>query len=229
MSKTLGYYSTGHEQGLLPPDSYVTAIKDEDWYKEFELHFNNLLMLYYSERTVFNLSKYPSEDSKDTITYNQLRHDIATILLSKAYVYKNLYGVSIAEYNPLWNVDGIESTVRTLEQTGTDTFAKEGSDTTSNSGSDTTTGQQTTYDTTFLDTDKSTLSHGLESETAYDSTNTETKDLLDTERITLERHGNIGVTKSSELLADTVDLYQGMDIWKWITEDICNQISYALY
>ena len=53
MSKTLGYYSTGHEQGLLPPDSYVTAIKDEDWYKEFELHFNNLLMLYYSERTVF--------------------------------------------------------------------------------------------------------------------------------------------------------------------------------
>lgn len=240
--RIIGYFIENHEQGLFPPNNYfneliyyddsdiqhTTPLLKYEWTKELKKHFNNLLYVYYYDRTIFyDVYKYPID--KPIITYNNLRKTIAYILESKMYNYQNLYNAMIAEYNPLWNVDGTETTVRELKQTGTDKFEKAGTDTTSNSGSDVTTGQKTTYDTSFLDSDKSTLEHGLESETEYDSSNTETRNLTDKETITVERHGNIGVTKSSELVMDTVELYQDIDIYKYMVHDIVNQITYGIY
>ena len=45
------------------------------------------------------------------------------------------------------------------------------------------------------------------------------------------RQGNIGVTKSSELLLDTLALYDDllMDFVHYVVNDCINQVSYAVY
>ena len=225
--KTIGYYMQDHEQGLCPPDSYVTAIKDEEWYQEFKAHFNNLLDIYYSERVILNISKY--NNTSDTTNYNNLRHTIAYILLSRALEFSSLYYSRTVEFNPTWNVDGTTTTNRILNQTGTDTHAHSGSDSLADTGTDVTTGQATTYDTSFLDTDKDSTTYGKTETSTYNSSNTETKNLKDKEDITVKRTGNIGTTTTVYMLKEYEDWWKNFDIWKYITHEIVNQISYGIY
>jgi hypothetical protein len=119
-----------------------------------------------------------------------------------------------------------------IEKLGTEASTRTGSEQMSHTGSDTTLTQKTTYDSAdFRDTDKSTITPGvtdtstynnvkdeqsfngrkdkttyndIKDETAYGSSDTNTKNLLDTEHIERRRYGNIGVTKSSELLIDAL-------------------------
>lgn len=237
--KTVGYYLDQHsgagQQGMYPPDNYFTQIDEtegaalvqEDWYNEFTLQFNNLIRVYYYDRVIFNNEKFNS--SNDVTNYNNLRWQIAYFIFSKKDVYKHIYDVINAEFNPLWNVDGSVSTVRTLEQTGTDTNARTGHDTNAATGSDVSGDQSTTYDTSFQDTTKNTLTHGRTDTTTFNSSNTETKNLLDTERITVTRQGNIGVTTSTAMLSEAFEFYTKYDLWKFITKDIINQISYGIW
>lgn len=230
MVKTIGYYMDNHEQGVFPPNNYLTPILDEnehlpDWCKEFKVYFNDLIYTYYYDRVVLQDGRFDTDS--ETTNYNNLRHVIANILNSRQYEFSNLYNSTILEFNPLWNVDGVETTERYLSQTGTDTNAKTGNDSLVDSGSDVTTDQQTTYDTSFLDTEKSTLTHGKTATQNYGSTNTETKNLLDSETITLERHGNIGVTTTTKLLTEYRE-YSTFDLWKYITHEIITQITYGI-
>lgn len=226
--RSIGWFLNEHEeQGLFPPNSYIEDIKDDNWLLDLKKHFNNILFTYYYDRIIFyDENKFPYD--QPITTYNNLRHQIGYILLSKKYTYEGLWTSTQLEYNPLYNVDGTTITNRTLKQTGTDTNARTGSDTTSNSGSDVTTGQKTTYDTSFLDSDKSTLEHGLESETTYGSNNVETRNLQDQETITERRYGNIGVTKSTDLIDSQRETVK-FDVLKYIVHDIVNQISYGIY
>lgn len=226
--RILGHFLEEHEQGLFPPNSYIDeAILEEDWFKGLKKYFNDIIYEYYYDRTVFDNMKFPR--NSEVTTYNNLRKSIAIMINTKAYTYSNLYNSTILEFNPLWNVDGTVETVRELKQTGTDTFAHTGSDTSTNSGSDITTDGRTAYDTdSFLNTEKSALQHGMSNETEYDSSNQETRNLKDNETITVTRQGNIGVTKSTELLEDYRKLVE-FDLWKYITHDIVNQITYGVY
>ena len=238
--RILGYFLENHVQGLFPPNNYFNELiyyDDDDhehehplllydWTKELKKHFNNVIYTYYYDRLIFfDKYKFPVDDS--ITTYNNLRKQIAYILESKAYEYGNLYESTILEFNPLWNVDGTETTSRTLVQTGTDANARTGSDTSTNTGSDVTTGQRTTYDTSFLDTDKSTLTHGHTVTNQFGSTDTETRNLRDEERITLERHGNIGVISTVKLIQEYRELSE-FDYYKFVTHDIVNNISYGV-
>lgn len=67
--------------------------------------------------------------------------------------------------------------------------------------------------------------------TTYNSTLTNTKNLKDQDLFLQIRQGNIGVTKSSELLQDTLELYDSelMDFVKYVIDDSVNQITYAVY
>lgn len=226
--RILGYYIDEHEQGLFPPNNYIDDIYQEDWCIELKKYFNDIIWEYYYNRRIFgDENKYPYD--KPVVCYNNLRKAIAIILKTKAYTYSNLYNSTILEFNPLWNVDGTVETVRELKQTGTDTFEHTGSDTSTNSGSDVTTDGRTAYDTdSFLNTEKSTIEHGLSNETEYDSENKETRNLKDNESITVTRQGNIGVTKSTELISDYRELVM-FDVWKYITHDIVNQITYSIW
>lgn len=226
--RILGHFLEEHEQGLFPPNSYIDEdILEEDWFKGLKKYFNDIVYEYYYDRTVFDNLKYPRDN--EVTTYNNLRKSIAIMINTKAYTYSNLYNSTILEFNPLWNVDGTVLTTRTLKQTGTDQNARTGTDTSTNSGSDITSDGRTAYDTdNFLNTEKSTLQHGMQNQTQYNSGNTETRNLTDKEDITVTRQGNIGVTKSTELLEDYRKLVE-FDLWKYITHDIVNQISYGIY
>ena len=61
----------------------------------------------------------------------------------------------------------------------------------------------------------------------YDSSNLETRDLANESHLTLRRYGNIGVTRSTELIdaeRQTV-LY---DFYKKVVHDCINMVSYAV-
>jgi len=238
--RILGYYLSEHpEQGLFPPNGYFNEPLIEydeqenpiiavDWLKELKKYFNDIVWEYYFDRRIFgDENKFPYD--KPIICYNNLRKSISIIINTKAYTYGNLYNSTILEFNPLWNVDGTVETVRELKQTGTDNFAHTGSDTSTDSGSDITTDGRTTYDTNdFLNSERSTLQHGLSNTTQYGSQNRETRNLRDNESILVTRQGNIGVTKSTELLEDYRKLVM-FDLLKYITHDIVNQITYGIY
>ena len=59
----------------------------------------------------------------------------------------------------------------------------------------------------------------------------ESRNLTDNDLEMVIRQGNIGVTKSSELLLDTLTLYneQLMDFVHFVVNDCINQISYSIY
>ena len=59
----------------------------------------------------------------------------------------------------------------------------------------------------------------------------ESRNLTDEDLEMIIRQGNIGVTKSSELLLDTLALYdnQLMDFVHYVVNDCINQISYSIY
>lgn len=197
----------------------------------------------------------------------------------RGHSFAKTYAALLAEYNPLWNVDGVEGLIFKDSHTGTDTNAKSGKDTVQASGSDTDTlsgsdtydkditkdettrsGNETmaktgndtdtrqvatfdsagvlspessnrtdyastdphTYnsvkDTRTLDAqDKTTygkidtLAYGRKDETTFGQTNTETKNLTD-EHIELKvRQGNIGVTKSTDLIESEILLRDKLD------------------
>lgn len=54
---------------------------------------------------------------------------VGNVLVKNAEKYKKIYDAMVIEFNPLWNVDGTETTIRTLERDGTETTAHDGKDT----------------------------------------------------------------------------------------------------
>lgn len=97
------------------------------------------------------------------------------------------------EYNPIWNVDGTETETRDLSIKRD----RRGKDTVSNSGSDNTVGQVAGYnEENYVNREKDTTTYGGKAETAYASG----EDVGDTGTITRTRGGNIGVTKTQELI-----------------------------
>ena len=214
---------------------------------------------------------------------------------ARQHAFTKMYAALLAEYNPLWNVDGVEGLVTKTTHSGTDTLAKTGKDTVQASGNDTVsntgtdtdtlsgtdtthldvtkdentrtgsealarTGNDTdtdavaTFDsggnlfpsgskrTDYLSTDTTTYNsvkdsrlrnetdattygkvdtfvhgkiettaHGKKDETTYNSTNTNTKNLVDDYLEMKIRQGNIGVTKSTDLIESEMKLRDAWD------------------
>ena len=138
---------------------------------------------------------------------------------------------------------------RTIENTGTDT------NTETNSGTDTVNENVATFDNPNMTPQSQTqtingkqtvnamqrnttttdglahgesingsVTHGLETETEYGHVTT----YANGHKITRERHGNIGVTKSTELLRDHLELWQGLSFLDIIAKDIINTICYSV-
>lgn len=124
---------------------------------------------------------------------------------NNAYKWVNLFKSSLLEFNPLWNVDGVDEIVRTLERDGTESRAKTGTETDAKTGTETNmktgterdakTGTETTTRTgtettgyngrelnTLSGSDSSTqtgtIMHGTQ------KTTTESNTFLDTEKVT---------------------------------------------
>lgn len=69
--------------------------------------------------------------------YESIKEIIDALFVSNNYKYRGLFESTILEFNPLWNVDGVETTTRTLEQDGTIETTDSGTNTRESSGTDT--------------------------------------------------------------------------------------------
>lgn len=304
---------------LTPDASEMGAIANSDWWTACSSMFDDLLWLYYPNRTVFFNDRFPfnpndPENAADIAScIANIKRTFAVYLKSKNYTYSRLYNTTVAEYNPLYNVDAYEFEDTISDHTGTNENEKSGSDTNvksgdttvdylgeesviksgnetienegseenvrsgsedlSHDGVDTTTNSRTTFDSsTEYETDKSEVEPGVTDTTTYNnvtdtrnfidrvdthtyndvtdtksydersdktsyndvtdemtynSKNTETRNLHDVEGVTRRRYGNIGVTKSTDLIdaeRETV-LY---DFYKKVVHDCVNLITYAV-
>ena len=186
----------------------ATVNEDDPYYisgEDYETTFiDSVLFNNFGYRKLFSyyFDDYASWDgSSDDYYYvgRRLDTDLKNCIRMNRYKWTNLYKSMILEFNPLWNVDAVEETTRTLEQdgtietdrTGTDTTAhsgtitdaKSGKDTISNTGTDTTaySGSETTaYSGSESDTlsgqDTVTKGGSVQEETA--NTTTESGDLF---------------------------------------------------
>ena len=63
---------------------------------------------------------------------------VANVLYTNAERYEKLFKANTLEFNPLWNVDGTETTTRTLERDGTETTRRTGTTADAKTGTETT-------------------------------------------------------------------------------------------
>lgn len=263
--------------------------------------FKKRCMFKYTSWCIFSHSIYdPVTDTYINTASNineaiSLFHDMFTQWVQdRQHAFTKMYAALLAEYNPLWNVDGVEGLITKTTHSGTDTVAKTGTDTVQASGNDTVTNSGTDTDTlsgtdtTHLDVTKDentrsgsealartgndtdtdrvatfdsegellpsaskktdylstdtttynvkdsrlrnetdattygkvdtfvhgkveTTAHGKKDETRYNSTNTNTKNLIDDYLELKIRQGNIGVTKSTDLIESELKLRDAWD------------------
>lgn len=151
----------------------------------------------------------------------------------------------------------VKSGNQVLTKAGTEDSTRTGSEQLSHTGSDTSTTARTTDDSaTFYDTEKTTDQPGvtdtttynqvkdstsfnnrtdttaynnITDKTTYGKTDTNTKNLDDTEHIARRRYGNIGITKSTELLGDTFRYSEEyLNLFKRIVHDCVNTCTYMV-
>ena len=168
--------------------------------------------------------------------------------------YARIYRALTEEYNPIWNVDGTETLEYTKDNTGTqgnkithtgtqdidDTHS--GSLTTTDTLQNTTTTSRTSYDSATLNVAEQVTSvNGPTGQQQVSDTTkierdrtdnltddgTRTDNLHENYKETKTRAGNIGVTKSSELVEDEVKARMSYKFAEIVEHDILKTICYA--
>lgn len=233
---------------LTPSDLMVgSEVTQSDWWSGLKSQFDDLIWLYYPQRTIFINDRFKPDDSQTT--YNNIIRTFTIWIKSHKRQLDRLYVGYMADFNPLWNVDGVEGFVSKDEHTGTITDAHTGDDrlTYEDNGNSTRSGSVEdkrsvkTFDdgTNWKDESKNDSTYNQLKDTRdydgfknqnYDSENERTNDLLD-EHVDLRiRQGNIGVTQSDKILGDAQRLYQNelMDFYKYVVRSCVNQVSYAV-
>lgn len=227
-------------QNVFPTITELETAQDNDWYLELKKYFDEFLDLNFADRVINRLVE--RNDFTSLLLWVQKK--IKLNVLTNIYKYSRLYETTVLEYNPLWNVDGVEERTVNRSKSGNDTDTynenntntKTGTEATATTGSDTTTTQKTTFDSsTFNDTDKNTLIHNTTDTTTHNTTDTNrhtgTKGNIfeneEEETETLERHGNIGVTKSTELI-DSQRLTVNYSYIENVVHDIVNTFTYLV-
>lgn len=309
-----------------------------DLINEFESPFNNYCVFISNPQNAhWAFRDFVNDYSNLELEISNICHNV---FLANQEKYKKLYDAMTLEFNPLWNVDGTETTTRTLEKDGTISNAKDGYDELSNTGHDditksgkdyniksgsentrrlgdddttysgkeetkrngdrtlkteggeiTTHEEATTDSQSLITTTKDNTFYGVEGEiselgsskretetytnlkdektftdredsvhhdvtdtttynnvkdemnynssqstlylsnhkTTYDVDDVQTFDTIDTERITLERHGNIGITTTTKLLSELVDYAQYFNYVDIVAKDLINAICEGVY
>lgn len=236
---------------LTPTDTQVgSAVVQSEWWTPLKDQFDNLIWLYYPQRTIFLNDRFSPDDSQQT--YDNIIKTFTIWIKSHKRQLDRLWVGYMADFNPLWNVDGVEGFVSQDTHTGTTTnthtgddrltYEDNGSDTLTNSGTDTDTRAVTTFDdvANFKNESRDSVAHGKVATDVkdldgyknqnYDSEMETEHDLLD-EHVDMKiRQGNIGVTQSDKILGDAQKLYMDdlMDFYKYVVRSCVNQVSYAV-
>lgn len=304
---------------LLPENTEILPIINDDWWIAVSSQFDDIAWLYYANREVMSSPRFPEEFPE--IAYENIQRSIAIYLIQNRRRYERIFNAFTADFNPLWNVDGVTGTISENNKTGYDELARSGDDTVDNSGtdtnvksgnqtdagsgfdklihhydsSDTRTGHEidsyegqetnttevTTFDDSTLKTtekvttgygeplqgtqkiidkqyddvqdtksgedyDKNELgstktltfndvtdefTHGKQEKTTYNSKDKTTYNNKDNFVEMVIRQGNIGVTRSDELITHAIELFNSSlyDFYKMVVRDCINQVTYRIY
>lgn len=310
----IGYYLDTYDT-LLPADSAVPGIANELWYQYIKGKFNDEVWANFYDRELFDNRKFNNDNEQ--LNYDNIVKTIKIRLINRQRIYERMFNAFVADFNPLWNVDGVTGTIRESTHTGTDTSSHTGTDTTTGTGghtnvktgsvdydytgkettdykgteTDTKSGSEThtkggtstveqsntTFDsstynpvtktvTTPLDTDTLGFTNRQDTktftgrqdeksftnrkdsekynsvtdtytmqneaqETEYDSELQKTLNLLDKDLEMVIRQGNIGVTRSDELITHALELFDSAlyDFVRYVTNDLISQVTYSIY
>lgn len=102
----------------------------DEWFLYVRSRIDHLLNLRYGTREIFDYISISTDPQSDAAYY------IDGVLEYNAYKYRHLWLLYTAEYNPLWNVEGTETTERTRKNTGTQEDKLSGKDTLTKSGTE---------------------------------------------------------------------------------------------
>lgn len=175
----------------------------------------------YYENEIYDGSIYNCNDNEfNNYVEDELKQAVIDLFNAKNVEYKKIYDMSIAEYNPLFNVDGttieVHSGTDTNTNSGTDRTALTGSDTVSHSGTDTT--SHSGYDTAAKTGTEATArtgsdTIGLSGDDTIKSTGTDSVANTGT-----DKKRNTGTLTSVDSNSDTItnkvsafDSYSGVD------------------
>ena len=157
------------------------------------------------------------------------------IELEFADKWKKLYETTVLEYNPIWNVDGTETTTTAAQHTmTTDTTHANTVVTSTELGRRSTTREKKDfpYDS---DTGKPTESETVTEDPATDTrtdTNPETvsdhETNTDQYTVTHERHGNIGVTMTQDLIRKEREVSEFL-LYEVVLPDVANFLTIPIY
>lgn len=202
---------------------------------------------YYGERELFSNSGTTTEDKIEII-----KNQIDCLFMANNFNYEKIADAITADFNPVWNVESKETLEYDIDNTGTQENEVEhtgtqgtsgtntGTETTADTSGSLTTNSNTTFDSsTEFETGKSdTQNRGQIQRTdnlAHSETRTDNlkEDATRTDNLhehyfeTKIRGGNIGVTKSSELVEDSILLRLRYNLVNIISKDIVSFISYS--
>lgn len=196
---------------------------NDEWWLAFRGRLRHWLVTWHGRKELLDYlaeewTNYAGETYQRG-TYEAYQHNIDvvidTILAANAYKYRHLYALYVAEYNPIWNVDGTEKIVITEEGT------EEGTGSRQASGADTVQNATTTYDEdTAHPTDSGTQNYGRKDEDSREGSHT----LERTE--TRTRGGNIGVTMTQDMEQKEKEWAGMLDLIRVIVGDLANAIAY---
>lgn len=197
----------------------------------------------YADRPVlaFEIEQY--EDPLNP--YENVVRQIQSVIYRNAYKWGELYKTMNYEYDPLWNVDGTEVTTydefekqhdiakhkitkvngATLQ---TNTFvAQTVTQTNKNAPVDSATLSDTQQQITSLPLHADTVANNAVTNTEESDPYID-KDIEKKHSVTVERHGNIGVTKTTELI-DSQRQIVNFDFYKIVMKDIIDEICVSAW
>lgn len=223
--------------------SYYPLIKNSDGSTATENFISDYLSRFVTydayARHNFGERVYYNEDMEDSTIYTSWLEEANDIVAIHLDSWARIYHALSLQWNPLYNVDGTETETHSTV-TSTNTYGEDNATTTVGQTSVTNTiGSRTNGNTNYEVTYEDATEHesGRNSQTLGSGTDTSITDArTDTSKrdertdtsttssftITHERAGNIGVTKTTELLEDTWRFYQ-KDFFKMVIDTIINE------
>ena len=162
------------------------------------------------------------ENSQGDIIQGLINLDVTNLIITNTYKYSTLYNTTRLTYDPIANVDGIETITTTKEGSEINS----GSNTFTPSSTSTTTSKASAYDDTELrENAEDTTTTSGEDNTEY--SNTKSFDNYK-EVVQNVRKGNIGVTSTQNLIEQerNVALFSIIDI---VCSDIAHLILLGVY
>ena len=226
--------STWTNSGITNISAYLDGISQEIFFKNFDKDVSPVVESYLE---IFNIDLATMTSAQNTLYIR--------FLFSKYFdKWQKLWAnVFMQTYNPIWNVDGEESTTRTYEYGKKNTETK---DFTIEHGRDSTDTETVTDNITDNDVygfnssspvGASKSTNNGERETVYSGADTDThsgtdsfqESGVDTERITNTRGGNIGVTSTQNMLNQEVDFRSVFNYFEIVGNDIIRELAVNVY